>query len=256
MEPALRGLTLYAAVLWLTCTSCTPPRASCPCPAWGPETGKATTRQAGPASEDHPDDPEEGFVPLFDGRSLAGWQGRTEEYEAADGLLVCKKGAHGSLYTDRQYSDFILRLEYRLEPGGNNGIGIRAPLGDAPPAATGMEIQILDDDFPGYRDFQPVQFNGSIYGAGPAERGHARPAGEWNAMEITACGPHIQVMLNGKRILQADMDDVGPVRMHGFDFVGLHNRTGRIAICGHEHRVEFRRIRIKELEPSRPSAGS
>lgn len=252
----MRGLTLCAALLWLTCTSCTPPKESSPPPASGPATGEATAREAGPASADRPDDSEEGFVPLFDGRSLAGWQGRTEEYEAADGLLICRKGAQGSLYTEGQYSDFILRLEYRLEPGGNNGIGIRAPLGDAPPAATGMEIQILDDDFPDYQHFEPVQFNGSIYGAVPAERGHARPAGEWNAMEITARGPHIQVVLNGRRILQADMDDVGPVHMHGFDFVGLHNRTGHIAICGHEHRVEFRRIRIKELEPSRSSAGS
>ncbi len=242
----MRHMPLLVALLWLICASCNPPRNSAP-PAPGPAADTAASREAESNAVAGAQDPEEGFVPLFDGHSLAGWQGRTEEYEVVDGLLVCKKGAHGSLYTEREYSDFILRLEYRLEPGGNNGIGIRAALGDAPPATTGLEIQILDDDFPDYQKFEPVQFNGSIYGAVAAKRGHAKPPGEWNAMEITARGPHIQVVLNGERILEANMDDVGPVHMHGFDFVGLHNRTGHIAICGHNDRVEFRRIRIREL---------
>lgn len=190
---------------------------------------------------------EEGFSRLFDGKSLAGWRGQVEDYEAADGILVCKKGAHGNLYTDREYSDFILRLEYRLEPGGNNGIGIRAPLGDDPPGVTGLEIQILDDSFSKYQSLKPVQYNGSVYGAVPARRGHAKPVGEWNSMEISARGSRIQVTLNGTRIVDADMDTVGPVRMHGLDFVGLHNKTGHVAICGHNHRAEFRDIRIREL---------
>ena len=176
---------------------------------------------------------EENFVPLFDGQSLAGWQGRVEDYEVADGVLICKKGAHGNLYTDREYSDFILRLEYRLEAGGNNGIGIRAALGDSPPAVTGIEIQILDDSFPEYQSLKPVQFNGSVYGAAPAKRGHTKPVGQWDAMEIIAKDSRIQVVLNGTRIVDVDMDTVGPVRMHNLDFVGLHNKNGYIAICGH-----------------------
>lgn len=196
-----------------------------------------------------PGDDEKGFVSLFDGRSLAGWQGTVQDYEAADGILICKQGAHGNLYTDRQYGDFILRLEYRLGPGGNNGIGIRTPVSEQPPAVTGLEIQILDDSFPEYQGtLQPVQFNGSVYGAVAAKQGHMKPVGQWNEMEIVAKGPRIQVTLNGALIVDADMDTVGPVQMHGFDFVGLHNKRGHIAICGHTHRVEFRNLRIKELE--------
>ena len=202
--------------------------------------------QISTASE-QPSAGENGFVPLFDGQSLAGWQGRVVDYEVADGVLICKKGAHGNLYTDREYSDFILRLEYRLEAGGNNGIGIRAALSDTPPAVTGIEIQILDDSFPEYQSLKPVQFNGSVYGAAPARRGHTKPVGQWNDMEILAKGSRIQVTLNGTRIVDVDMDTVGPVRMHNLDFVGLHNKTGHIAICGHKHRLEFRNIRIREL---------
>lgn len=187
------------------------------------------------------------FVSLFDGVSLAGWQGEVEDYEVVDGLLICKKGAHGSLYTDRAFSDFVLRLEYRLEPGSNNGIGIRAPVSDQPPGITGLEIQILDDTHPKHKDLKPVQFNGSIYGAVAAERGHLEPVGQWNGMEIRAEGSRIQVTLNGVRILDADMDNVGPVHMHGYDFVGLHNESGHIAICGHNDPVAFRNIRIREL---------
>jgi len=192
-------------------------------------------------------DSEQGFVALFDGKTLTGWQGKLKDYEAVDGMLICKKGCHGLLYSDGQYSDFVLRLEYRLEPGGNNGIGIRAPFGGPHPAFAGMEIQILDDSAPKYHDLKPVQYNGSIYGAVAAERGHMKPVGEWNAMEIIAKGSRIQVNLNGTKILDVDTDTLGPNRIHNADLKGLHNKTGHIAICGHNHRVEFRNLRVKEI---------
>ncbi len=207
-----------------------------------PEPTPAASREASPGAD------EEGFVSLFDGKTLNGWQGPAEDYEAVDGILVCKKSAHDALYTEREYSDFILRLEYRLEPGGNNGVGIRAAIDDKlPPAVTGLEIQILDDSFPEYQNLAPEQFNGSVYGAAAAKRGHMKPVGEWNAMEIEAKGSRVRVTLNGTLLLDVDMDTIGPVKMHGYDFVGLHNKTGHIAICGHDHRVEFRNLRIKEL---------
>ncbi|NLX15168.1 MAG: DUF1080 domain-containing protein [Phycisphaerales bacterium] len=215
------------------------------------DPAKQNARDPEPASA-HPDAavqmaPDEGFVSLFNGHSLDGWQGRMEDYEAVDGLLICKQGARGDLYTDREYNDFILRLEYRLEAGGNNGIGIRSPISTLPPAVTGLEIQILDDNYTEYQGLEPAQFNGSVYGAAAAKRGHMNPTGEWNAMEIKAIGSHIRVTLNGTLILDVDMDTVGPVHMHGHDYVGLHNKTGHIALCGHHHRVEFRNLRIKEL---------
>src|SRR5215469_11966666 len=91
---------------------------------------------------------EEGFTPLFDGKTLNGWtlvDGRGEGYGVKDGMIFCAHGGGGKLMTEREFSDFVLRFEFRMPPeGANNGIGIRAPLeGDA--AYVGMEIQILDE---------------------------------------------------------------------------------------------------------------
>ena len=91
---------------------------------------------------------EAGFTSLFDGKTLAGWTlvgGHGEGYGVKDGVLFCAKGGGGKLLTDKEYSDFVLRFEFRMPPeGSNNGLGIRAPSeGDA--AYQGMELQILDE---------------------------------------------------------------------------------------------------------------
>ena len=193
-----------------------------------------------------PKEKAEGFVCLFDGKTLAGWGGALKGYVASNGVLVCKKHGGGDLYTDKQYGDFIFRFEYKLEPGGNNGVGIRTPR-EGIPGFVAMEIQILDDFFPAYQVYEPVQFNGSIYGAVAAKRGHLKPVGQWNAMEIMARGSQIKVTLNGAAVVDVDMTTVGPKRIHDHDLTGLLRKKGHIAFCGHGHRVEFRRIRIKEL---------
>src|SRR4029434_1305818 len=64
---------------------------------------------------------EEGFVPLFDGQTLKGWQGGTDGYEVKSGVLVCKPKGSGNLYTDKEYANFIYRFEFKLTPGANNG---------------------------------------------------------------------------------------------------------------------------------------
>jgi len=189
----------------------------------------------------------EGFVSLFDGKTLRGWQGAIKGYAVEDGVLVCKKHGGGNLLTDKQYADFTFRVEYKLAPGGNNGVGIRTPA-KGNPAYLGMEIQILDDSSPKYKNLKPVQYNGSIYGVMPAKRGHLKPVGQWNSMEIMAKGSKIKVTLNGVVITEADVAKLGPKSIHGHEITGLHSRKGHIAFCGHGHRLEFRNIRIKELK--------
>lgn len=74
---------------------------------------------------------EPGFTPLFDGKSLKGWilvGGHGPGYVVENGLLVCPAEGGGNLFTEKEYANFILRFEFRMEPGGNNGVGIRAPL--------------------------------------------------------------------------------------------------------------------------------
>ena len=193
-----------------------------------------------------PEEQAEGFVPLFDGKTLTGWQGDLTGYVVEDGKLVCtEKGRF--IYTDRDYDDFVLRLQYKIPPGGNNGIIIRAPL-EGNPSYTGMEIQILDDYAAKWANLKPEQYNGSIYGAVAAKRGHLKPAGEWNDIEIYAKGHHIRVTLNGAVIVDADVSQLGEKSIHGHQLTGLKRLTGRIGFAGHGDRVEFRNIRIKELK--------
>lgn len=194
---------------------------------------------------------EEGFVPLLDGQSLNGWllvykKNSGRGYLVEDGKIVCPPDGGGNLLTVEEFANFVFRFEFRMEPGGNNGVGIRAPIsGDI--AYSGMEIQILDHEHPKYKDWlKPAQRHGSIYGVVPAKTGHLKPAGEWNEEEITANGRRITVTLNGAVIVDADLDSVKDpdiLKQHP----GLARTTGRIGFLGHGSRVEFRNIRIKEL---------
>jgi hypothetical protein len=195
-----------------------------------------------------------GFVSLFDGRSLNGWtlvhpSGRG--YVVEDGLLVCPADGGGNLFTTQEYSDFDFRFEFRLEKGSNNGVGIRAPLeGDA--AYAGMEIQILDDSDPQYARLRPAQFHGSIYGVVPARRGALKPPGAWNREEIRCEGRRVRVTLNGKVIVDADLDDVQDMallRQHP----GLQRERGHVGFLGHGSAVAFRDIGIRDLTTGRPA---
>ena len=190
----------------------------------------------------------DGFVPLFNGTDLDNWTGATDAYFVEDGKIVCRKHTKGNLYTQKQYSDFVLRFEFKLTPGANNGLGIRAPLsGDA--AYVGMEIQILDDTADKYKNLKPYQYHGSIYGAVPARRGFLKPVGEWNCEEVIARGTQITVNLNGTTIVDADIEKAStPQTMDGKDHPGLKQTKGHIGFLGHGDQVEFRNIRIKELK--------
>jgi len=191
---------------------------------------------------------EPGFVPLFDG-TLNGWKligGKGPGYVVKDGMLVCPADGGGNLFTEKEYANFVMRFEFRLSPGGNNGIGIRAPL-DGRASYLGMEIQILDDGHPKYQGkLRPAQFHGSIYDVVAAEQGFQKPTGEWNTEEITADGRRIKVVLNGHTIVDANLDDVKDpevLKKHP----GLQRKSGHIGFLGHGTLVEFRNVRIKEL---------
>lgn len=119
-----------------------------------------------------------GFVPLFNGKNLDGWQGATKVYLAENGNLVCQKhgsgdeeSSHQNLFTTKEYADFRLRFEFKLEAGANNGIAVRSPL-EGHIAEAGMEIQVLDDSAERYKNLAPHQYHGSIYLLAPAKRGH------------------------------------------------------------------------------------
>ena len=208
-------------------------------------------------------DDDTGFTSLFNGKDLTGWvygrrgQGENKSgkgYQVENGVIFSTREDGGNLYTEREYSDFVFRFEFKLTENANNGIGIRAPLeGDA--AYAGIEIQVLDDGGSQYTKLQPYQYHGSIYGMIPSKRGFQKPVGEWNAEEITAKGRQVTVKLNGTIIVDASLDDVKDEAMlkthrdlsKPEGSRGIANTKGHIGFLGHGARVEFRNIRIKEL---------
>ncbi len=209
--------------------------------------------QVGSANQPPAPKAEAGFTPLFDGKSLAGWTlvgGKGEGYGVKDGVLYCAKGGGGKLLTDKQYSDFVLRFEFKMPvEGSNNGLGIRAPReGDA--AYQGMELQIIDEATAlagKWGKLRDAQYHGSVYDVLAAKRGAMKPAGEWNVQEVTAKGRQITVVLNGQTILDADLSTVTDpevLKKHP----GLQRTSGHIGLLGHDDFIEFRNIRIKELQ--------
>jgi hypothetical protein len=166
----------------------------------------------------------------------------------ADGAIVCKPKKGGNIYTKAEYADHVVRLEYKLPPGGNNGLAIRYPGNGVHAATQGMcELQILDDTAGKYTKLDPRQFNGSAYGMVAAHRGYLRPVGEWNFMEVTAKGPTIQVELNGTRILDADLVKVTEFKDKQ-PHPGRENVKGHFGFAGHNDPVAFRNIQIKPLD--------
>ena len=182
---------------------------------------------------------DDGFVSLFNGVDLKGWVGNTDGYKATDGVLVCQVGKSkgGKIYTAKQYADFIFQFDFKLTPGANNGVGIRAPL-MGNPSKNAFEIQILDDSAKKYAKIKPTQFHGSIYKRAAAKRGHLKPVGQWNKQEIRAEKNLITVILNGVKIV--DRADVARYKKPS---------KGHICFLGHGSQVEFRNIRIKDLSP-------
>ncbi len=190
--------------------------------------------------------PPAGFIAAFDGKDLEGWGGDVDGYEVVDGAIRCKPKSGGMLYYKKELGDFVARLEFRLPPGGNNGLAIRYP-GKGDPAYDGMcELQVLDDRDPQYANIDPRQAHGSVYGMIAAKRDHLRPLGQWNQQEVTVKGSKIQVVLNDVVILDGDVAEVKEF-MHKSPHPGKDRTRGYFGFAGHGDPVEFRAIFLKPL---------
>ena len=191
------------------------------------------------------------FELLFNGEDLTGWVGDKTGYIAEDGKIVVHPelgGGSGNLYTEKEYTDFNYRFDFKLTENANNGLGIRAPLeGDA--AYVGIELQILDNTGEMYQELKEWQYHGSAYGIAAAKRGYLKTVGSWNTEEVIVKGKHIQVMINDVMILDVDLDEATKNgTIDGRDHPGLSRTKGHIGFLGHGSHVEFKNIRIKELK--------
>ena len=171
----------------------------------------------------------DGWILLFDGETLFGWETHGEcTWKVADGILMCDTGKDGWLGTTSEFTDFVLKLQYRISANGNSGVFFRADKGPQP-WVTGYEMQIWDKD-----ENNPT---GSIYNVKKAEH----PGGKlvtdvekWQDVEIAANGERITVTLNGQKVVD------------GSD--GKHSR-GVIGVQYHYPgmKMEVRDVKLKPL---------
>ena len=191
----------------------------------------------------------EGFESLFNGKDLTGWQvnqgGNIKVWGAENGILYVNGAGGGWLMTDKEYTDFELRLEFKLPEKGNSGVALRSAL-TGNPAHDAMEIQILDNEWHkiNYKGLKPTQLTGSIYGVVPPSKDVTKPIGEWNKYRITAKGRQVTVELNGTKIVDANLDDY---KDHLKEHPGLQREKGHLGLQSHDGRVEFRNIYVKPL---------
>ena len=175
---------------------------------------------------------------LFNGRDIAGWVGMYGgEWTVEDGVLVGRNGKDWStnpeksgswLRTEKQYSDFILELDYAINQGGNSGIFIRSGL-EKNPAFTGHEMQIIADS-----GNPPTKGSaGSLYDVIGASKNMSRPVGEWNTVRIVTKGRHIQITWNGEQTIDYETDRLTT------GYIGLQNHDAKSV-------VKFRNVRITE----------
>jgi hypothetical protein len=214
---------------------------------------------------------EQGFVSLFNGTDLTGWvvMGKKEQWVAENGLLKCLGGPGGWLRSEKEYTDFELRLEFRNTPKTNSGVFLRATE-NGNPAFTGMEIQIMDDagnPKPGKGS------TGAVYAAVAPAVVATKPPGEWNFYDIALNGTQLKVVLNDQELYNVDLSDPKlneevaksaeaefkarvakaekeskkPPQGPEYKPFTERAKTGFIGLQNHGHEIEFRNIRIKVL---------
>ena len=185
-----------------------------------------------------PQEREEGWVALFDGKSLAGWWiagGNQKGFVARDGAIQWNRPGGSMILTRNRYSDFILRFEWKLETqGSNSGVFLRAPRANRA-SKIGMEFQLMGD----YGKEPEKHITGAIYDVLAPLKNGGKPVGEWNELEITLDGPKMKAVLNGTVVQDLDLDSNEELK--------YRLRQGFIGFQDHGHPVSFRNIRLKEL---------
>lgn len=207
---------------------------------------------------------------LFNGKDLTGWvvEGPKEDrqgnanWSVKDGIIVCRGAGFGFLrYERQQFADLVLRVEYRLAPPvknrrGNSGLGIRTVPFDPKHSLltrasfAAYEIQLMDD-----ADKKPdAHSTGSLYRYLAPKTSAARPAPEWNSIEIECVGPRIKVRVNGQDVVDADQTMLAD--LDAKDKPGEAAKApapkdkplrGYIALQSHTGQVEFRQVRVRDL---------
>ena len=183
---------------------------------------------------------------INDPNTFEGWAGTVDDYQINDGIIKCRPGRGGNLFTKEEFGNFSVRLKFKLPPGGNNGLAIRYP-GKGNPAYDAMcEIQVLDTEHPKFKSIDPRQAHGSVYGMVAPDRGYLRDNDEWNFQQVDVTGSTVRVELNGYEILKADLSEVTEF-MGDTPHPGKDRTTGHFGFAGHSDPVEFKDVQVRKL---------
>ncbi|HEX3007145.1 MAG TPA: DUF1080 domain-containing protein [Bacteroidales bacterium] len=266
----LLGASLIAGVaLFFSCKSSTSGNSDS---AAADSAAADTLKAAEPAPNTLTDaEKSEGWTLLFDGTSTTGWRGYAKTafpdsgWEVVDGTLHCigsgtgEAGNGGDVIYDKKFKDFELTLEWKISEGGNSGIFYLAQeKKDAPIWKSAPEMQILDNakhpDAKLGKDGNRQA--GSLYDLIPAVPQNAKPAGEWNKVNIMVYQGTVVHYMNGEKVLEYHLwtDDwkkmINESKFKGWnDFLnaGGKDKQGYIGLQDHGNDVWFRNIKIKVL---------
>ncbi|MBD0352175.1 MAG: DUF1080 domain-containing protein [Flavisolibacter sp.] len=211
----------------------------------------------------------EGWQLLFDGQTTNGWHTYNKQnvgsaWKVQDGAICLEARGEGNqnreggdLVTNQEYSNFHLMLDWKIAPKGNSGIIIYAQ--ESPQYRetwnTGMEVQVLDNGTPttpGHSDAKIYTHRaGDLYDL-LASKEAAKPAGEWNHVEIRSLNGKLDFYMNGEHTLSTTMWDENWKKMIAIskfkDMPGFGTfKSGKIALQDHGDNVCFRNIKIKKL---------
>ena len=185
----------------------------------------------------------DGFVPMFNGKDLSGWKTEGNWVVEKDGTVALKPrpGEKGwqryksYIWSEKQYGDFVIDLEYKYEKTGNSGVFFRVgSLED--PVKSGMEVQILDT-YGNPKATTPHDSAGLIGAVGPTKN-VTKPAGEWNRLTVTAKGNRLKVVLNGEQVIDVDLSTTKAKDKPVEGYLGFQDEAKKLW---------YRNVRIKEL---------
>jgi len=204
------------------------------------------------------------WIELFDGKSLAGWHGFNKDGDTVnnwiieDGALVCLGAAEwdsgGDIVSEREFGNFELVWDWKLEAGSNSGVMYHVVEGPKykAPYETGPEYQMIDDEgWPG--ELEDWQLTGADYAMNLAsDKKVVKPIGEWNSSKIVYENGHVEHWLNGDKIVEFEVgtDQWNKEKAEGKwkDFPDYASgKKGKIALQDHGKKAYFKNIKIKEL---------
>lgn len=200
------------------------------------------------------------WITLFDGKTTTGWHSWKQTtvgsgWKVENGTLAfdpSAKNGGGDLVTNDEFSDFDLKMEWKISEGGNSGIIFYVnedPKYDDT-YNTGLEMQVLDNDK--HPDGKiPKHRAGNLYDliAGPD---NVKPVGEWNKVEILSKNGSLKLYLNGQNVVTTTLwDDNWRKMVAGSKFKQWPDfgtfKSGHIALQNHGNKVWYRNIEIKKL---------